>query len=305
MKSARQWKTYYAAERARLGEAGLCVCLERALAVELPARGALVFPHTRLDDPSGELAAAAALAVLRSGCDAVLALGVLHGGREADADLVQRARQGRDEEARRRLRRVHGPGAPAAAGEEPYWREEFSLDGFLALLALAARRAGVPAPRVVCRYPFLVGEDPADLPGLEELHALVAAGAALVATADLIHHGHGYGTPPDACLAREGEAAHAYARGQITRGFDFLGAGDYAGFLGHAAEVRSDFRDGGPVLTELLRAGAGVADAPWQTTLHELRLVDYADALGAPPPTWVAAALVSVAPVGQRAARQR
>src|SRR5262249_19279721 len=153
--------------------------LERAPSVELPAKGALVFPHTLLAF-SGELVAACALACVHSGRDTVLALGVLHGAREADAPLVARARAG-DREARAQLRRVHGPGAARADGR---WQEEFSLDGFAALLELAARREGRAPPRLVARFPFLVGETPEDLPGLDELRALVGSGAALVATAD-------------------------------------------------------------------------------------------------------------------------
>ena len=47
--------------------------------------GALIFPHTKLRD-SGCLPAAVARAVVASGRETVLAIGVLHGGREVDAD---------------------------------------------------------------------------------------------------------------------------------------------------------------------------------------------------------------------------
>lgn len=285
VKTAREWKEFYASERARLGETGLQTCLDRAPSLELPAagQGALVFPHTRLET-SGELAAAVALAVLRSGCEEVLALGVLHGAREADAGLVERARGG-EERARRTLRRVHGPGLAGDAGR---WREEFSLDGFLALLETAARRLGVRPPRVVCRFPFLVGETPDDLPGMEELRMRVANGAVLVATTDPVHHGAGYGARPEDCRPREDPRTADFARVAIENSFGLLAARDYAGFLRHAAGVRSDFRDTGPVLAHLL-PGARLEVAVHGKPL----LVDYADALGAPPPTWVAAALAT------------
>ena len=157
-----------------------------------------MFPHTRLET-SGELAGAAALAAVRSGCDTVLALGVLHGARVQDAALVREARAGNGP-ARRALRRVHGPGVPGDGGR---WEEEFSLDGFCALLAAAAEREGRPPPRVVRRFPFLTGENPADLPGLDGLLAVRAEGVFLVATADPIHHGVGYDTPAPELRPRE------------------------------------------------------------------------------------------------------
>lgn len=297
-----------------MGAAGLRACLDRAertfdvagLSL-IPGtrrdgrRAALVFPHTCLET-SGELAAAAALAVVRSGVEEVLALGVLHGGREEDAALVGRARaaaEGRedgDPEAWARLRRVHGPGI---AGDGDHWREEFSLDGFVALLeTTAAQVSRRRPPRVVCRYPFLVGTHPETLPGVEELHALLARGAVLVATADPVHHGRDYGVPPGACRPQEDTAAtEAFARACVLDGFHRLARADYAGFLDHAVETRSDFRDPGPVFAHLLGASAGT---PLEVGLHGLRLTDYAAALGALSPTWAAGALAtfgsSVAP---------
>ena len=290
MKTARAWKDYYARERMTLGGEGLRARLEQAegwvdpLLAALAHGGALVFPHTRLE-VSGDLPAAVALAVVRAGREEVLALGVLHGAREGDAALVQAARAG-DPAARATLRRVHGPGVPDDAG---HWEEEFSLDNFGALLEAAARRDGRPAPRVVRRFPFLTGPTPADLPGVDELAALVARGAALVATTDPIHHGLGYGMPPEETWPLAAAATATRARAAVEEGFQRLAARDYAAFLDHAAALRSDFRDLGPVLAHLLPAATHFA-------LHELRLVDYAEALAAEPPTWVAAALAAFSP---------
>jgi hypothetical protein len=55
--------------------------------------------------------------------------------------------------------------------------------------------------------------------------------------------------------------------------------------------VRSDFRDAGPVFAALAAARGATA-----ATIRALRLVDYADALGAEQPTWVAGALVAIDP---------
>ena len=292
MKSARDWKEYYARERSALGEAGLLARLDHAegwvdaLLAALGHGGALVFPHTRLS-VSGDLPAAVALAVVRSGRPEVLALGVLHGAREEDVALVQAARAG-EVAAVEAMRRVHGPGVPDDAG---HWEEEFSLDNFRALVDLAARRDGLPAPRVVCRYPFLTGPTPDNLPGMSELETLVVDGAALVATTDPIHHGIGYGLPPEECWPLEAAATSTLARAAVREGFRRLAARDYAAFLDHAATLRSDFRDVGPVLAHLLPRSV-----PLQVTLHNLRLVDYTEAIAAPPPTWVAAALATFHP---------
>lgn len=287
MITAREWKTHYARERERLGDTGLHGCLDRAPRLDLPTDGALIFPHTRLDT-SGELAAAAALEVLRSGCDEVLALGVLHGARETDAGLVQRAHDG-EPDARRALRRVHGPGVP---GDRGHWTEEFSLDGFWALLETAARRAGKRPPRVICRYPFLVGATPADLPGIDELSMLIANGAALVATADPMHHGIGYGTPPEHYLSLQDPQTPTIVDAILRANLGLLAARDFNRFLLHSAEIRSDFRDVGLVATHLLPALSSL-----QSTIHRLALVDYADVLRCPAPTWVAGALASLRPV--------
>jgi hypothetical protein len=280
VKTAAQWKTFYTHERAALGEVGLRERLERAPELELPARGALVFPHT-MASVTGHLTAAVALAVVRSGADEVLALGVLHGARDADAELVRRARAG-DAAARVTLRKVHAGGDPTCA-------EEFSLDHFAAMLALAAAREGKRAPRVVARFPFLVGDDPASVPGVAEI-ARLAERMPVVATTDPLHHGAGYGTPEGQRRSECDEATQAWARSCIEKQLDLLGRGDWSAFADLAADVRSDFRDTGPVLAHVLRATA----AP-HGEIHELRLVDYAEVLAAEPPTWVAGPLMQVA----------
>ena len=274
MKTARAWKEHYRREREELGPQGLRALVLRAREVPLPEHGALIFPHTHLRS-SGELTAAVARACVLSGRDEVLALGVLHGAREEDAPLVARARAG-DAHARRALRGLHGPGGHTS--------EEFSLDGFAALLEVAAEVAGKKPPRLVERYPFLVGPTAGDLPGFEELIRLRERGAALVATADPIHHGAGYGTPAASHVRRD--AGAAFARATIERGLGLLAKLDFEGFLADAQEAKSDFRDPGPVLATLL-AREGVLSAE----VLEVDLADYASTLGADDPTWVAGAL--------------
>jgi hypothetical protein len=276
VKTAAQWKQFYAEERAALGPKGLDERLDGAPEVDLPTGGALVFPHTRLA-VSGDLTAAVARAVVRSGAADVLALGVLHNGVQAESASVARARSG-DAGPRGRLRRVY-------EARDPFCVEEFSLDNFEALLELAAGREGKAAPRVHARFPFLVGDDPVDLPGLAELEAL-AAQMPVVATTDPVHHGAGYGTPEGQRLPLSDEASVAWTRGCIQQQLDLLSRGDWAAFARLAAQVRSDFRDVGPVLAHLLPGARG--------EILELYLVDYAEVLGAEEPTWVAAPLMRV-----------
>ena len=277
--TALEWKRFYAAERASLGERGLDELCERASALPLTAGGAIVFPHTKLAD-SGVLVASAALSVVCAGHSEVLALGVLHGPRAEDAGLVRRARAG-DSQARDVLRRVHGPGVAEDRGS---WSAEFSLDNFEALLETAARRKRKRCPRVIARYPFLTGDEPGSLPGLDELQRQLARGCALVATTDPLHHGAGYGTPPDARQRRVAPQTLEFARARVGEQFALLVRHEFAAFSKLADAVHSDFRDAGPVLALLMHR-------PSAYCIHALELVDYADALAAPQPTWVAAAL--------------
>ena len=284
MKTARDWKDYYARERETLGPQGLHALLKRAMTVELPVGGALVFPHTRLE-ATGDMIAAVALAVVRSGCKEVLALGVLHGARVEDAEWVRRARVEGDEEAVESLRKVHGPGV---AGDQGRWTEEFSLDGFCGLVELAAKWLGRKMPRVVCRYPFLVGETPENLLGLEELREIVGRGAAVVATTDPMHYGRGYGNDGEPCFPVDSVEGVKLAHGAVEAALETLCRRDYAGFQKITAAMRSDFRDVGPVLAELLEGRV------LRKVIHAVRTVDYAEELGAEPPTWVAGALCAV-----------
>ncbi len=154
------------------------------------------------------------------------------------------------------------------------------------MLALAAAREGAALPRVHARYPFLVGEDPTDLPGLGELEGLVAR-MPVVATTDPLHHGVGYGTPEGQRRGMFEEGSAPWARACIQRQLDLLSQGEWGAFAQLAAQERSDFRDVGPVLGHLLRGAKG--------EILDLRLVDYAEILGAAEPTWVAAPLMRVA----------
>jgi hypothetical protein len=265
--SAAWWKSFYGRERS---EIDLDALLDSAPVVSFPERGALVFPHTRLS-VSGPLVASVAQAAARTRRE-VLALGVLHGGRERDADRVRSARAG-DPAAIRELRGIHDESGLAS--------EEFSLDGFRPLYERACRREGI-APRLTARYPFLVGEHPEDLPGLRDL----ARDSVLVGTADPLHHGVGYQT---AETREESDPdTTAYARERIEEQLSALARGAFSEFARLCSRDLSDFRDVGPLLAFLRPGGS------W--TLEELSLVDYSDVLASTKPTWVAAGRIRVQP---------
>jgi hypothetical protein len=257
--SPPDWKRWYAAERARLELGRL---FDGAPDVALPENGALIFPHARLE-VCGPQVAAVARAVVRSGRDSVLALGVLHGKPRDDAAL----------------RGIHGPGAVT--------EDEFSLDNFRELLAVAARLEGRPAPRLVERFPLFTGAEPETLPGFGELRDLVAADAALVATTDPMHHGLGYGTPDAELMDPSAPSTAGRALARVARAFGHLARHEFHAFLKQCAEENSDFRDNGPVLASLLGSGRS-------PRIADFRLVDYAGVVGEAP-TWVAAALAVLA----------
>jgi hypothetical protein len=276
MDSAFAWKQFYAAERERLGRDRMLAMVDGATALDVRDGGAVVIPHTRMEVTGDQIAAAVAT-VLAYDPERVLALGVLHGARRADHDLVAAARAG-DCEARASLRGVHDQGGLAA--------EEFSLDGFVEMLTLAAERAGRSID-AVCRYPFLVGDDPASLDGIEELQQLVGDGALLLATTDPIHHGYAYGTAPADCLDPDDPQSMASARSAIDDQLAALSDHRFGDFAQLTERHRSDFRDSGPTLAHLV--GRGFA-----SKIHDLALVDYADVLDAARPSWVAGALITI-----------
>lgn len=240
--SPAEWKRFYEAERARLGEPALDAMLEQAAPMRVGAKHAAIFPHTRLE-VTGAMVASVARGVAESGADEVLAIGVLHGSPSPE-------------------RRVHLPG-------EDSTRDEFSLDAFAVLLARTDR-----AVRVHARYPLRVGDNPATVPGIDEL-ARLAERMPVVATTDPVHHGVGYGD--DARLTRD-------ARALIDEQLGALERHDYAGFQQACVRARSDFRDVGPTLAHVLGAP--------RFEVRELLLVDYSEALVAERPTWVAGALI-------------
>lgn len=173
---------------------------------------------------------------------------------------------------------IQGPGI----GTWNDWESEYSLLDFFFLLDTEVKRRGIKKPRVIARYPYLVGGRPMILPGIEELQRIVK-NAVVVATTDAFHHGIGYDAPPDQALFPE-KGGLALARERIEEGMKILGMGDYWGYNQHCVSARSDGRDVGQVFRYLL--------GPLTGRLLDLTYTDTTEMYQAPAPTWVAAALL-------------
>ncbi len=259
-----------------------------ALAAALAAGGGVVFPHASFATCGHQIAAtvrAAFDAARERGADRVVALGVMH----ALTPELRAAREAfRADGSAHPLRGVHEPDgsghATTKATAPAVSPGEFSLDHLRFLWDAYARRHAGPAPALLPRFPFLTGARPSTLPGWASLRD-EARDAVVVATADLVHHGCGYGDPAETArpMGPDGERV---ARTSIAGALDRLVGGDHAAFIEHAERVRSDGRDTLPVAAELI----GIRRAE----LVDLVLDDMTGPYDAPDPTWVACALVTL-----------
>jgi hypothetical protein len=249
------------------------------LAPTLRSGGAVVFPHATYE-VCGQFVAAAVHACLDCGADRVIVLGVLHALSEELDGARRRVAAGGDPKAEA----CWGIQGPGAAGRDD-WRGEFSLLHFEHLLREETRRRGVRGPELVPRYPYLAGGHPEALRGVDELERL-ARDAVIVATADPMHHGIGYGDPPEQALPSD-ERGLAYARAKIQEGFDLAGRGRFPEFQRHCIATKSDARDVGQLLGHLV--------GPFEARILDLLGDDMTGPYAARAPTWVAAALIEVA----------
>ncbi|GAB4429304.1 MAG: hypothetical protein OHK0015_13100 [Chloroflexi bacterium OHK40] len=272
----------YRDEHAALGEAGGLRLLEQArqwdLAPLLRAGGVVVFPHAGVAD-CGHQIAAAVHAALDSGADTVLVVSVLHAFTEEMEQARRRVAAGGPPSAEASWG-IQGPGL--ARGDN--WASDHALMSWRFFWELETRRRGLGArvPRVIERYPYLAGGKPEELPGIDELVA-IARDAVIVSTADPFHHGIGYGDAPEASLPPD-ERGLALARRRIEEGMELLGRGDHWGYNQHCVSAKSDHRDAGQVIS-LLRGSL-------RGTIYDLVYTDASELYNAPPPTWVAGALI-------------
>jgi hypothetical protein len=311
------WKAYYAREWTALGvtdqvAAWISERPDEAL-VDAVARGAIVsFPHTALRY-AGALQASVLRALYGAGVRRVLALGVVHGvvvpavrvAQDAAAFPAER-REAFDAASGGFLASARAADTPLGraplwtAPEEPHLvrcdvdgvlRDEFSLDSFLALSAAFAARRGRSAIPVLPLYVGVTRDPETGAFDVAErltqwLRGVALAGAAIVATGDLVHCGTHYGSPlstfgchnaatAEPVLQREVESALAAAlRGDLDLAYRLS-----------AERLRNDQREILPVL-------AGMVGPRGSCRLLSFLLSDYASILDVPPPCCVASALV-------------
>ena len=263
----------------RLGTDGLDALLDAGRTWELSSNltkgGSAIFPHAHPED-CGHQIAAVVQGIIDAGAERVIALGVLHGLSDDLREARQRVAQGNARESEP-LYGIQGTSFPGA----DHWTREFSLVGFRALLRRECERRGVNGPAIEECYPFIVGDDPTELPGFDRL-ADLARDAIVVATMDPVHHGAGYGDEAPHGL---GDPGLRYAGTSITQGLELFDAANWSEYRNHCDDVRSDGRDTGPVLRTLL--------GPTSSALLDLCLCDTSEVYGKPP-TWCATALMSV-----------
>ncbi len=273
----------YVREHEEMGEKGTLEHLERSrqwdMSGTLRAGGVLVFPHAGVMDCGYQIAACVNSA-LDSGADRVLVVSVLH----AFTHEMEMAR-----------RRVAAGGEPSAEvtwgiqgtgidGPRQEWRRDHALMSWRHFWNAAVKQRGLTGskvPEVVERYPYLAGGKPENLPGIEEI-AQVAKDAVIVSTADMFHHGLGYGDTLENSFDHDAEGLRK-AQAVIEDGMRILGSGDYWGYNQHCVVAKSDHRDAGQVFRYLR--------GPMHGTVRDITYTDASELYKQPPPTWVAAAL--------------
>jgi hypothetical protein len=274
----------YGAEHESLGEQGTLDLLERGrqwnLAPALEAGGVLVFPHVGVAD-CGHQIAAVVQACLDCRAEQVLVVSVLHSFTDEMEQARRRVAAGEDP-AHFACWGIQGPGLPG----RQEWQTDHVLMSFRHLWQAETKRRGIRGPQVIERYPYLAGGRPERLPGIEELVRL-AEKAAIVSTADAFHHGIGYGDAPENSFYPQ-QGGLELARRTIQEGMDLLARGDYWGYNQHCVRAKSDARDAGQVFRYLR--------GPMRGEIVDLTYSEAADLYKSPPPTWVAAALMSWIP---------
>jgi hypothetical protein len=246
------------------------------LASVIESGGVVSFPHARLHD-CGHQVAAAANAVLDSGADTCVFVSVLHSSSQDMEDARVAVAAGAPASEFESWG-IQGPGIDGRTD----WTKDHAPTSFRFFIEHAAKRRGVPTPRVLERFPYLAGGRPDLLPGIDAL-AAECENAAVVTTADPVHHGIGYGDAPEDSLAPEA-GGYEMAHESIMAGCQLLERQDYWGYNQHCVTAKSDHRDAGQVLALLRGSMSG--------EVLELLACEFGDVYEAPPPSWVASPLI-------------
>jgi hypothetical protein len=280
----RAFDQYYE-EPKTLGEEGINALLDKGkkyakkLANTLNAGGAAVFPHTFLSQ-CGYQIAAAVHAILDSGADQALVLGVVHPMTES---LMQaRSKELNEEDISTEISRgVFGPGLDP----NNCLKNEFSLDLFKILFELEVKRRGIKPPKLIERYPSLVNREPANLPGIKELEQ-ISKDTVIIATDDMCHHGIGYGVSDENAVHIDDEG-YRFARKYLEDGYALLKKDNYRGYFSH---WMNPLAIGDPTDTTIVLKYLLGDVSPY---ILDLKLVDVSMLFeNDVSPSWVAATLV-------------
>jgi hypothetical protein len=272
-----------------LGQNGMAAILDKGkewgkhLASTLNSGGSVVFPHTFLSK-CGHQIAAAVHAVLDSGSDQVLALGILHPMSES---LMQaRSKELNGEDISLEISRgIFGP----EIDPQHCLKNEFSLELFKILFEFETKRRGVKPPKLIERYPSLVNRDPTKLPGIRELKQ-IAQDAVIIATDDMCHHGVAYGVSEKDAVPNN-DVGYQFARKHIEEGYSFLKKDDYQSYFSH---WMNPLAIGDPTDTTIVLKYLLGNVTP---RILDLKLIDVSALFeNDPSPSWVAATLVEFDP---------
>jgi hypothetical protein len=279
----------YAKRRETMSSEKLAIMLEQGrqwaeladLTQILAEGGSALFPHATIDlcgDQIAAVAYAAMRACQKTGKNQILVVGPIHAMNERLFEAREKEISGGDV-LDHPLRWIFGPGLP----QEEMLSREYSLDHFVFFVHQVAVRYSLPLPKLVTRYPNLVSGHPETLPGIDEV-AKIASESIVVATADLCHHGSGYGSTKMVDISEEGLS---FARRNIEELLIYFAKRDYLAYRDCCIRAISDSKDIGQLLQYVL--------GPLTPKIHDLRLVDVSTQfVGDPAPNWVATALVSL-----------
>lgn len=280
----RAFDQYYE-EPKIFGKEGMNAILDKGkqwskqLSGTLNSGGSVVFPHTFLSQ-CGYQIAAAVHAILDSGADQALVLGVLHP--MSEALMNARSKELNEEDISNEISwGVFNP----ESDPNGCLSKEFSLDLFRILFDFEVKRRGIKPPKLIERFPSLVNRDPANLPGIDELKK-IAKNAVIIATDDMCHHGVGYGVS-DIDAIQIDKDGYQFAHKYIEKGYALLKKDNYREYFSHWMNPLAigDPTDTAIVLKYLLG----------DVTPHilDLKLVDVSSLFeNNVSPSWVAATLV-------------
>ena len=310
------WKRYYEAELRAPGSRERVTrwfleADDPRVSAAIDRRAVLSFPHTFLS-AAGPLQARVVTSLYRSGVEQVIALGVLHSGSlpayrlalDEEAPSVERDRAfsvvrgafalpGRSNNTPFGDVPLLPANGPIRTDDSGFLAAEFSLDTFLATMALASRVLDRPPLPVLPLYvgmtrdpirrSFDVAHDLA-----RWLRGRLGPRTALVTTGDLVHMGAAYGWSSEEldAVSGNGSAGHvlrAQAERMLGQAF---GEDPEKAYQANLRELRNDQREILPVVAEYIGSGAA----------HEMisfDLSDYAPIFDVEPPCLVASALVA------------